>query len=141
MITQQEWDKIWWQQFAELRRANATVDLVLLQKAANTYMEKRYGARPPEAQVAGPPWWMQLGATAIGVPMGFLAKFWAFMNGKKTVVGAVLTALTVAVGYMPAVLAFLGISAVQIAQYVGIGTTIVGIAHKVYKFIYKEEHA
>jgi hypothetical protein len=130
-ITQQEWDKIWWEQFADLRRANATVDLVVLQKAANTYMEKRYGARPPAEKVAGPPWWM---------PMGLLTKFWEFMNGKKVVVGAIITFLTVVAGYLPAVLAFFGIGAVQVAQYVGIATTVVGIAHKIYKFIYKEEH-
>lgn len=140
MITRQEWDKIWWEQFRELRRANANADLILLQKAANTYMDKRYGVRPPEDKVAGPPWWMQLGAAAIGVPMGILTKFWAFMNGKKLVVGAVITALASIAGILPVVLAAVGVEAILIGKIVGVATMIVGAAHKAYKFIYKEEH-
>jgi hypothetical protein len=138
-MTQLEWDKLWWDEFLRFRRDEPTRDLTLLHKAATAYMNRRYGARPAGVE-SGPPWWMKLGATAIGVPMGFLTKFWEYMNGKKTVVGAIITAVSVGIGYLPAVLAFFGVDAVQIATYVGIATTVVGILHKIYKFIYKEEH-
>jgi hypothetical protein len=68
-------------------------------------------------------------------------KIWDFLNGKKTVVGVIITVLAAIAGYLPAVLAFFGVSAVAIAQWVGVATTVVGIAHKLYKWIYKEDHA
>jgi hypothetical protein len=140
-MTRQEWDQLWWEQFLKLRREDPSKDLLLLHKVTTTYMEKRYGARPPEAQKAGPPWWMKLGATAIGVPMGFLQKFWDFMNGKKTVVGAILTALSWILANAGVVLPFFHVDAAHIAGIVGILTTVVGIAHRIYKWLYNEDHA
>jgi hypothetical protein len=140
-MTRQEWDQLWWEEFLALRRENPNKDLLLLHKATTAYMDKRYGARPPAVQEAGPPWWMKLGATAIGVPMGFLQKFWDYMNGKKTVVGVIITVLATAVGYAPAVLAFVGVGAATIAQYIGIATTVLGVLHKIYKWLYHEDHA
>ncbi len=66
-------------------------------------------------------------------------KVWEFLDGKKTVVGSVIVALSVAAGYLPAVLAFFGVAAVKASTIVGVVTTVVGVAHKVYKFLYKEE--
>ncbi len=138
-MTQQEWDKLWWDEFLRLRREAPTADLTLLHKAATTYMNKRYGARPSGVET-GPPWWMKLGATAIGVPMGFLTKFWEYMNGKKLVVGAIITAVSVLATQLGVLLPLLGLDAVLVAKVVGIATMVVGVLHKVYKFIYKEEH-
>lgn len=64
---------------------------------------------------------------------------WDWLNGKKTVIGAVITAVGVVAGYLPAVLAFFGVEAVHIATVVGVVTAIVGLLHKAYKWIYKEE--
>lgn len=139
-MTGQEWDQIFWAEFSKLRKSKPAADLFLVQKAARTYMEKRYGARPPDKVETSPPWWMKLGAVTIGVPMGFLTGLWAWLNGKKTVIGAILTAIGVAVGYMPAVLAFFGVEADKIVTIVGVATTVVGVLHKIYKWIYKEEH-
>jgi hypothetical protein len=83
---------------------------------------------------------IKLFLSRIGVDTTMLTKIWDFMNGKKTIVGAVITAVSVGATYLPAVLAFFGVDAVKIATYVGISTTVVGVAHKIYKFIYKEDH-
>ena len=76
----------------------------------------------------------------IGVPTTMFTKVWDFLNGKKTVVGGVITAVAVAVQYLPSVLPFVGVDAAQVGVYVGVATTVLGLLHKVYKFVYKEEH-
>ena len=140
-MTKLEWDKLWWDEFGKLRRADPTKDLTLLHRAATTYMNKRYGARPAGEEKSGPPWWMQLGAIAIGVPMGFLTKFWDYMSGKKLVVGAIITTVTVIATQLGVLLPLLGLDAVLVTKIVGVATMIVGLLHKLYKFIYKEDHA
>jgi hypothetical protein len=140
-MTRQEWDKLWWDEFLAIRREDPTKDLTLLHKAVTTYMNKRYGARPAGEEKSGPPWWMQLGAIAIGVPMGFLGKFWDYMNGKKMLVGAIITALSVVATQLGVLLPMFGLDAVLAAKVVGVVTIAVGVLHKIYKFLYKEDHA
>jgi hypothetical protein len=137
-MTNREWTALWWEEFRKLRASDPTADLLDVQKTAHAYMIKRYGACPPEDP--GPPWWMKLGALTIGVPMGWLSSFWTFMNGKKTVVGLTITALAWLSTFVPAVMAALGSQPSQIAAVTGVLITVVGIVHKIYKFIYKEEH-
>jgi hypothetical protein len=139
-MTRNEWDKLWWDEFLAIRREEPSRDLTLLSKAATTYMNRRYGARPAGEEKSGPPWWMQLGAVAIGVPMGFLTKFWEYMNGKKLVVGAIITAVSVLATQLGVLLPLFGLDAVLVTKIVGVATMVVGILHKIYKFIYKEEH-
>lgn len=74
-----------------------------------------------------------------GVPMGFLSKLWAFLDGKKTAFGLLITAASGLAAAIPAVLALFGVDAVQIAAVVGVATTILGLLHKAYKYVYKEE--
>ena len=141
-MTKQEWDQLWWEEFLKLRKENPASELILVHKATTQYMTKKYGDCPPAVHEAGPPWWMKLGALAIGVPMDWLTKFWAFMNGKKTVVGALITVVAYLVGGIPLVAALCttAVCAATVVKAGGIGLTIVGILHKLYKFLYHENH-
>jgi hypothetical protein len=68
-----------------------------------------------------------------------LNKIWKFMNGKKVVVGAILTLISL----LPQVAALLPVFGVEPQVAIGIAgglTTLIGLLHKAYKFIYKEEH-
>jgi VIT1/CCC1 family predicted Fe2+/Mn2+ transporter len=69
-----------------------------------------------------------------------IGKIWDWLNGKKTIIGAIITALAFVAGALPAVLTAFGVSAVLVAKVVGISTTVVGIAHRIYKWLYKEDH-
>lgn len=139
-MTRQQWDQLWWEEFLKFRRDEPTKDLTLLHKATTQYMNTRYGVRPAEEKEAGPPFWMKLGALAIGVPMGFLGSIWTKLNGYKTLFGAIITAVAYLVAGLPVILPVFGLEAVLVAKVAGIGLTVVGILHKVYKFLYKEEH-
>ena len=74
-----------------------------------------------------------------GVPMEFLSGLWKFMDGKKTIFGLLITAVSAVATAVPAILAVFGVDAVHVAAVVGVATTVVGILHKIYKFLYKEE--
>lgn len=63
---------------------------------------------------------------------------WKWLNGKKTLIGAAITIVAYVVGGLPLLAAFL--PAAKVAEIVGIGTFIVGLLHKLYKFVYREEH-
>lgn len=82
---------------------------------------------------------MLLVSKITGVPMGFLAGIWKFMDGKKTIFGLVVTALSAIAAVVPAVLAVFGIAAVKVAAVVGVFSTVIGALHRAYKFFYKEE--
>lgn len=67
-----------------------------------------------------------------------IGKVWTWLNGKKTLVGAVIALI----GFAPqiaALLPSLGVDAALAAKIAGAAVALVGIAHKVYKFLYKEE--
>lgn len=139
-MTEVEWERLWWDEFRRLRHEFPTGDMLKLHKATTTYMIKRYGAKPEEQP--GPPWWMDIGALAIGVQMGTLGKLWDFLNGKKTIVGAFITVVAYLVAGIPlaAALCTTTVCATTVAKVAGVGLTVVGVLHKIYKFLYKEEH-
>ncbi len=141
-MTQYEWDQKWWEVFRNSRLRDPAADLLAMHEATTKYMNEKYGYRPPAVKVAGPPWWAKLGAIALGVPMGWLTSFWGFMNGKKTIAGAVITIVAYLVAGVPLVAALCTttVCAATVAKVGGIGLTIVGLLHKLYKYIYGEEH-
>ena len=92
-MTREEWDKIWWEEFRRLRKSAPTADLNVLHKAVGRWMEHKYGPRP--AGETGPPWWLKLGALTVGVQMDFLKKVWAWLDGRKTFIAALIAAVPV----------------------------------------------
>lgn len=137
-MTQEEWDKIWKDVFHYFRDGND-------QKAwdkAHEFMNKTYGPRPskPKEEKAGLPLWVRITAPLVGVSTEMLTKIWDWLNGKKTVIGAVITAISVTATQLGVLLPLFGVDAVLVAKIIGIATTVVGLLHKAYKFIYKEEH-
>lgn len=137
-MTAKEWDAKWWEVFKEIRKGYPTLDLQIAQKAANKWMLDHYGPKPA-GEHTGPPLWVKLAALAAGVPMGFFNGIWTWLNGKKTVIGAIILALTTVAGYLPSVLDFFGVADLQIAAIVGVVTTVLGILHKLYKWLFNEE--
>jgi VIT1/CCC1 family predicted Fe2+/Mn2+ transporter len=143
-VTREEWDHKWW----DIHQALVSVGKTPLQafEEANRRMERTFGPRPPAPKVAkdsgpaGPPLWLKLLAPLAGVPLDMFTKLWDWLNGKKTLIGAIITGLAYIAGALPAVLPFFGVEAVLAAKIVGIAVTVVGVAHKIYKFIYKEDH-
>jgi hypothetical protein len=137
-MTPEEWDKLWWEEFSRLRHAFPTASLTIIQKATFKLMVGKYGPKPSKPVGApGPPLWLKISALPLGVNM---TKLWDFLNGKKTIIGAAITVLAIIAGALPVVLAAVGVDAILVAKVVGIATTVVGVAHKLYKFLYKEEH-
>lgn len=142
-VTRREWDDIWWGEFLRLRRESPpSREVVLIHKEASQNVIKKYGERPDAGEV-GPPWWTRIGAIAIGVPMDQVTKLWDFMNGKKTIVGAIITVVAYVVAGIPlaAALCTTTVCATTVAKVGGIGLTVVGVLHKAYKFLYREDHA
>ncbi len=93
-------------------------------------------------RLPGPSLKIRIFARLAGVPMDKLKAIWDFMNGKKTIVGAIITLVAYLVAGIPLV-AGLCTSAVclaTVAKVGGIGLTIVGLLHKGYKLIYREDH-
>lgn len=140
-MTQREWDSKWMDVFIASRKKDPASELLKMHQATTEYMVKQYGSRP--SGEPGPPWWMKIGAVAVGVPMDWMSKAWTFMNGKKTIVGAVITLFAYLVAGVPLVAALCttAVCATTVAKVGGIGLTVLGILHKLYKFFYREEHA
>jgi len=69
-----------------------------------------------------------------------LNKVWAYLNGKKLLIGAILTVLSMVAEQLAVLLPVLLPPATAL-RYVGAATAVVGILHKIYKFVYKEDHA
>lgn len=63
-----------------------------------------------------------------------------WLNGKKTVIGAVITIVAAVPALAGATLPAFGVDAVHTAQYVGYGVLAVGLLHKFYKKVYGENH-
>ena len=71
-----------------------------------------------------------------------IGKVWNWLNGKKTLIGGIITLVAYVAGGVPLIAGVCSSEAclVTVAKAVGISTMIVGGLHKVYKFIYREEH-
>jgi VIT1/CCC1 family predicted Fe2+/Mn2+ transporter len=137
-LSAEEWDKLWWDEFRRRRKEDPTGDMGAMHASVRRAIHRTFGRRPKEP--VGPPWWTHIAAPALGVPMDKLTKFWTYMSGKKTAVGAVITVVaSIAVG-LPLILPLFIADAALIAQITGIALTIVGVLHKLYKFIYREKH-
>jgi hypothetical protein len=135
-VTRKEWDARWlleydsmWMETRDHRKAFAY---------AQHAMVHTFGPRPDGD--LGPPLVAKLWALANGVPMTFLSSLWKWLDGKKVIIGAIITTLSVIASSLPAILAAFGLEAVQISTIMGIVLMVVGICHKIYKFIYKEDH-
>lgn len=143
-MTREEWDKQWMVIYTALLSVGKQPSAA--RSETERRMERTFGPRPGKAASAkdvgpaGPPLWLKLLAPLAGVSGAMFTKIWDWLNGKKTLIGAIITALAAIAGALPVVLAAVGVNAVLIAKVVGIATMVVGIAHKVYKFLYKEEH-
>ncbi len=139
-MTRSEWDEKWWEVYLHLRQQNPSEPISNSHRLAREYMLKHYGARPEG--VAGPPWWMNLVAPLLGVPMAWLTGLWGWLDGKKTIMGAVITLVAYLVAGVPLVAAFCTstVCAATVAKVGGIGLTLVGLLHKLYKLVYREEH-
>ena len=69
-----------------------------------------------------------------------IIKTWTWFNGKKTLLGAIITAAAYGAAGIGIILPAFGVDAIIVAKYAGIATMILGIMHKAYKYIYGEEH-
>jgi hypothetical protein len=137
-MTPEEWDKQWWEEYGRLRHSFPTASLQVIQKATHKLMVGKYGVKPTKPPgVPGPPLWLKISALPLGVNM---TKLWEWLNGKKTLMGIIITVLAWLATNVPVILPAVGIDAILVAKITGILLTVVGIAHKVYKFLYKEEH-
>lgn len=71
-----------------------------------------------------------------------LNTIWTKLNGWKTVIGASITLIAYIAAGIPLVagLCTTAVCATTVAKAAGIGLTVVGLLHKAYKFIYREDH-
>ncbi len=63
-----------------------------------------------------------------------------WLQGKKTVIGGVITLVAAVPALMGASLPAFGVDTVHVAQYVGYATLAVGLLHKGYKACFGVEH-
>jgi len=66
-------------------------------------------------------------------------KFWTWVSGKKVVIGALISVLTEIVNNLPVILPVFVKDANEVTRIFGIALTVVGLAHKAYKYAYNEE--
>ena len=66
-------------------------------------------------------------------------KFWTWVSGKKVVIGAVISVASEIVNNLPVLLPVFVQDANEVTRIFGIGLTVVGLAHKAYKYAYNEE--
>lgn len=134
-MTPQEWEAAWAEEYAMLRKLYPTAALQIIQKAAVRRVEARLGPKPTEG---GAPLLVKITAFITGVSM--LSKLWTKVDGWKTTVGIVITILAFASDNAQVILNTVGVDAVMTAKIVGVLVTVVGVAHKIYKWTYKEDH-
>lgn len=68
-----------------------------------------------------------------------LSKVLAFLNGKKTFIGAIISIMA----FTPAIAALLpslGVGNELTLKITGICVLVIGLAHKAYKYVFGEEH-
>lgn len=136
-MTREEWELKWDELFKVISRQVFNPSKAML--LTHEEMRKRYGPRPAEEK--RPPLWLHLAASISGVSWDMITQIWDWLNGKKLAIGAAITALSWAAVNAATLLPAFGVSTARVTMIVGVLTTVVGVAHKLYKFIYKEEHA
>jgi len=65
--------------------------------------------------------------------MDFLLKAWAFLDGKKSLIGAVATAVVVLSDQLGILLPLLGVSAAFYAKFTSVSVLVIGLLHKLVK--------
>jgi hypothetical protein len=65
--------------------------------------------------------------------MDFVFKLWGWLNGKKTVLGAVATFILVVADQLGTLLPLLGVQGAVIAKILSVATLVVGLIHKAIK--------
>lgn len=127
-MKQEQWDNLY-----RSERVRLISEGVSAQKAftrAHRYMAKTFGPRPKGPPK--PPLWLRLAAKVAGEGES-MKKFWAFLNGKKTLLGVILVSVPVIWGGVEPVLTEAGMSAEKAAAIGGVVLGAVGILHKVMK--------
>jgi VIT1/CCC1 family predicted Fe2+/Mn2+ transporter len=71
--------------------------------------------------------------------INFVKGIWDWLSGKKTTVGAIITIIAYLAGVIPLLAPF--VPADKLVEAVGISTMIIGLLHRLYKYIYGEEHS
>lgn len=89
--------------------------------------------------MSGLPLKYRLLARVAGVNVDILSKIWAWMDGKKTVLGLILTATGGLAAFLPMV-AVQYPGARWIGATAGVVLTVNGLLHKAWKMKYGEEH-
>ena len=143
-LTREAYDQKWSEVYQEFWRKTGNGNESLLLTVQR--MRELYGPPPPED--ARPPFWLHLVASLSGVSWDMITKIWDWLNGKKLIIGAIITLLAelqvALLAAIPAIqAAFPSTSKIVVWSTAGVGAlgTIVGLGHKLYKFIYHEEHA
>ena len=130
-MTQQEWDE----KFTEIRLALINDHGVPARQAmlrARPLTAKRHGERP-----AGPPGHLKLGARLLGggEAVKTLKKVWNWLNGKKTLLGAILLGVPVVWEALTPILTASGVTEAKVVAVAGVIATVVGLGHKLLKFL------
>jgi hypothetical protein len=69
-----------------------------------------------------------------GGTVNWLKSVWAWLNGKKTAIGATLELIEKVATFLPALLPAWGMDAAHVAGTVGAVTAAIGLLHKLYKW-------
>ena len=130
-MTQGEWDA----KFTETRLALINDHGVPARRAmlrARVLCETRHGERP-----AGPPGHLKLGARLLGggEAVKTLKKVWDWLNGKKTLLGAILLGAPVVWEAITPILTAGGVTEAKVVAVAGVIATVVGLGHKLLKLL------
>ena len=140
-MTQKAWDAEWRSLYD--KHWEVTHDPSKCFQHAHEAMLSQYGARPEGEP--GPPFYLKFLAPLAGVDFKMIQKFWDFMNGKKTAVGALVSILAgvqaLALALTPQVAVLIPNALPRYTAVVGGLTMVVGLLHKGFKFVYHEEHS
>ncbi len=124
-VTRVEWDKAWWEVYrAEMRKRNVPARAF---EIAHRRTRKAFGPRPSGLRTR-PPLWMLLGGED-------MKRLWDWLNGKKTIIAAVLIAIPTALELIGSTLEAGGLDIVRWDQIAGIVLLFVGLMHKMMKLM------
>lgn len=107
-------------------------------RVARKVTEKYLGPEPPGEGGFGAVVLAPFRAVKVaGKVLGFGLRLWALVDGKKTVIGAVLAGaaslITTVLPYLPAILGPFGLEAAPIVAVLGKALIYIGLAHKILK--------
>lgn len=129
-MTHEEWDKRWWDIYTKMVKENVPPQRAFFR--AHEIMRQKYGPQP-DVESKGPPFWLKLAAPILGVPMDFVKKIWAWLDGRKTFLAALIAAVPVILDTIRQVIEAGGFSTVGYEKAVVAILFVVGILHKIIK--------